>query len=378
MKRGLGVVLALVLVVAVGLALWLGPRLGGGAEGLGGSGGAGQVQQGAQVTQVSGLVGSEKAPFFADPKVREAFARNGLEVTVTSSGSRDMATRPDLKSFGFAFPSSEPAGDRVKRAAGVTETYTPFRSPLAIASFTPVVDVLAKAKVATKSGDTWMFDVAAYLQLAGKGTRWNALPGNSAYPASKNVLVTTTDVRRSNSAEMFLALASYVANGGTMVTNAATVNKVVPAVAPLFIGQGYVGGSSEGPFEDYLSAGMGKTPMVLVYESQLLGRQLAKDGAITDQMTVMYPTPDIISKHTLVPISPDGDRVGRLLSTDPDLVRLAAEHGFRPNDRKVFVDAVTAAGVPAPPELVNVVEPPTTEVLEQLTAGVEKLYGGTQ
>jgi hypothetical protein len=64
----------------------------------------------------------------------------------------------------------------------------------------------------------WSFDVNVHLQLVAKGTRWDQLPGNTTYPASKAVLVTTTDVRRSNSAAMYLALASYAANGHSIVS----------------------------------------------------------------------------------------------------------------------------------------------------------------
>ena len=46
-------------------------------------------------------------------------------------------------------------------------------------------------------------------------------------------------------------------------------------------------------------------------------------------MRLVYPSPTVLSKHTLVPVTDDGDRVGQLLSEDPELQRLAAVHGFR-------------------------------------------------
>lgn len=56
-------------------------------------------------------------------------------------------------------------------------------------------------------------------------------------------------------------------------------------------------------------------------------------------------------------------------------MRLAAQHGFRPQQRQAFTDAVKEAGLTSPPDLVDVVEPPTFEILERLIGGVEKLYG---
>jgi len=52
-----------------------------------------------QTTPVTGLIGSEKAPFFADLRVQKALARHGLVVTVQNSGSRVIAVRSVLKSF---------------------------------------------------------------------------------------------------------------------------------------------------------------------------------------------------------------------------------------------------------------------------------------
>ena len=43
----------------------------------------------------------------------------------------------------------------------------------------------------------------------------------------------------------------------------------------------------------------------------------------------MYPSPDVLSKHTLVPLSSAGDTIGRLLTDDPTLQQLAVENGFR-------------------------------------------------
>lgn len=369
MKKGLGVALAVVLAVAVGLAVVFGGRLGNG------SGGNGGARPGEGMTTLRGVVGSEKEPFFRDQRVKDALAAHGLTVQVTGAGSRDIANLPDLDVYDFVFPSSAPAADKIRRTGKAKGVYAPFFSPIGIATYKPIVDVLAKNGIATQVGGHWMFDMDAYSALAAKKTRWDQLPGNTVYKARKNVLVTTTDVRRSNSAAMYLALTSYVANGGAVVSSPAQVKAVLPKVSPLFLDQGYVGGSSEGPFEDYLAAGMGKTPMVMIYESQFLGRQMSKDGSITDDMVLMYPTPDVLSKHTLVAIKDGGSTLGELLTSDPTLVRLEAQYGFRPQQRQVFTQVVKESGITPPPELVDVVEPPTYEVLENLIGGIEKQYG---
>jgi hypothetical protein len=325
---------------------------------------------------VHGVIGSEKQPFFQDPQVQAEFHRNGLDVQVDTAGSREIATGVDLSRYDFAFPAGVPAAEKIKADHKASATYSPFYTPMAVASFKPIVQLLVDNKIARDDGGYYDFDMQAYLALVAKNARWSDFPANTAYPASKSVLITSTDVRTSNSAAMYLAMASYVANGNNVVADEATAAQLVPKMAPLFLRQGFTEASSEAPFDDYLSIGIGKSPMVMIYEAQFLARAAARDGSITPQMVLMYPSPMVLSKHTLVPLKPTGDRVGRLLTSDPQLQRLAVKYGFRTNDQAAFGSYLKSRGVPQPPQLVNVVEPPTFGPLETMITGIQRLYGG--
>jgi hypothetical protein len=209
--------------------------------------------------------------------------------------------------------------------------------------------------VVTQSSAPWSFDISAYLKLVAKSTRWDQLPGNTTHPATKAVLVTTTDVRRSNSAAMYLALASYTANGNSIVSHPNEAAAVLPAMRRLFLGQGFSELSTEAPFEDYLALGQGKTPILLTYESLFLDRQIRNDGSITPDMVLLYPTPDVLSKHTILALTKHGAAAGELVSENPELQRLAAKYGFRTINPTAFGDVLKTSGVAMPPELVNVV-----------------------
>ncbi|WP_431901382.1 hypothetical protein [Nonomuraea sp. bgisy101] len=362
MKRWIGVGLALLLGAAVVVAIVVGDRSGGGAEKK-------------DLILVRGVIGSEKKPFFDDRRVQAVFAGHGLRVEVDTAGSRQIAASVDPKKYGFAFPSSVPAAEKIRRDHGAARTFAPFSSPMAVATFKPIVDVLARAGVVRDSGQGYqILDIKKYLDLVAKGTRWDRLPGNTAYPARKRVLLTTTDIRTSNSAAMYLSIAGYVANGDDVVNSNAQVSKVAEEVAPLFLDQGYSETSSEAPFEDYLSQGIGKTPMVMIYEAQYASRLFAGDGSIRPDMRLLYPSPTVLSKHTLVPLSAQGTEVGRLLQEDQELGRLAAAYGFRTAAPKAFGDMVAKTGAPLPPGLIDVVEPPAYERLESMIAEVEELY----
>jgi len=102
---------------------------------------------------------------------------------------------------------------------------------------------------------------------------------------------------------------------------------------------------------------------VWVYEAQFVGRQLAGDGSIRADMRLVYPSPTVLSKHTLVAATDDGDRVGRLLAEDPELQRLAAVHGFRTG---AFDRVVSGKNVTVPAALTDVVDAPAFEIQEAM------------
>ncbi|MQY18624.1 three-helix bundle dimerization domain-containing protein [Nocardia macrotermitis] len=340
-----------------------------------GTGGGGSPQSptaaAPSVTTVHGVIGSEKLSYFNDPKVVAALAEHGLRVQVEAAGSRQIYTSVDLNKFDFAFPSSTPAAEAILRARNITTQYTPFSSPMAIATFKPIVDLLTAAGV-VRPGPVPTLDMQRYLDLVGTGTQWNQLPGNTTYSVPKNILVSTTDPRSSNSAAMYLSIASYVVNDNTIVRGTTAEDNAVQKVSKLFVGQGYSDNSSKGPFDEYLSGGMGPTPMVLIYEAQYVEAALA--GKITPDMVLMYPSPTVLSRHTLVPMNSNGDRLGKLLTTDPELQQLAAEHGFRTNDPAQFTSVTSQHQVPVNPQVVDVVDAPSYDTLQHLLDGVARAY----
>ena len=284
-------------------------------------------------TEVTAVVGSEKEAFFKDQRVVDVFAKNGFTVKVSTAGSLAMAKSDSTANNDFAFPSSESAGQAVQKAFKdkARNSYTPFFSPIAIATFEPVVQVLAKNGVAYDNQGVWEIDMAKYLKLVKDNKRWSDLKDNKAYKPQRNILITSTDIRKSNSAVMYMTLASYVMNNNSVVTDKGAAESQVDDLAKLFLNQGYAQGSSAAPFERYLSRGMGEAPMVIVYEGQFLGEETAQNSRIRDNMVLAYPSPTVFSTHTGVTFTENGDKVMELLSNDEELAKLLAEHGFRSN-----------------------------------------------
>jgi len=361
MRRAISLVLAAVLAITIVVAVVI-ARSGGGSK------------TPAHLSVVHGVIGSEKKPFFDDPRVNAEFRARGVNVQVDTAGSRQIATSVDLSGYDFAFPAGAPAAAKIKADRHLSKSYTAFYTPMVIASWKPIADLLVKAGVAVDKGGWYSFDVAKYLDLVAKGTRWTDLPGNTTYAASKSILITSTDVRTSNSAAMYLSIASYVENGNNVVQDSGQADAVLAKVAPLFLKQGFTAASSEEPLDDYLAIGIGKTPIVMIYEAQFLARVLSGDPAIRPDMVLMYPDPDVLSRHTFVPIDANGDRVGQLLLNDPALLKLEVAYGFRTADRAAFDQEIAAHHVNIPGTILDLVEPPTYEVLERMITGIADRY----
>jgi hypothetical protein len=330
---------------------------------------------GPAAVSIRGLIGSEKDPFFKDARVVAALKRGGFVVSVSTAGSRQIAGS-DLSKQDFAFPAGVPAAEKIRLDHAGSKAFVPFYTPMAIATWKPIVDLLTTAGVVHAAGGVTTLDVAAYMKLVDENKRWKDLPGNTTYPVNKSILVTSTDVRKSNSAAMYLALTSYVANGNNIVQNGASIAPLMARLSALFLRQGFVASSSEEPFDDYLVQGMGKSPMVMIYESQFIQRVAAADGSISPQMVLMYPDPTIFSKHTFVGLTPDGIRLGDFLTNDPEIRLLATQYGFRTTDTAAFTKFVADHGLSVPADLINVIDPPTYEALEAMIAMIEAEYSG--
>lgn len=324
---------------------------------------------------VKGLIGSEKEAFFADPRVQQALAAQGLAVTVEKAGSRSIAGRYDASQYDFGFPSGSPAAGQLQQRAKAANVYHPFYTPMVLASWRPIADILIANGVARREGDVYyVVDMPGLMTMIAKGTRWRDLKGSQVFATGKAVLINTTDVRTSNSAAMYLALASYLANDQQIVQSQADWAKVQASVEPLFLRQGFQEQSSAGPFEDYLALGMGKTPLLMAYESQMIEMWLKHPDKIKSDMVIIYPKPTVYSKHVLVPYTPAGARLGAALEGDPKLRELAHEYGYRTGGVSKGPELWAQRGIKVPEVLVDVIDPPSHESLDRMIQAIDARF----
>ncbi|MFC9591800.1 hypothetical protein ACFTUC_18685 [Streptomyces sp. NPDC056944] len=318
-RRILGIVLAVLLLGGVAAVLVTG----------------GDKDTGTATKTVRGVIGSEKAEFFADPLVVKALAAKGFTVTTETSGSWDMEELP-LGGYDFAFPSSKGPADELRAKAqasakdkALSAPLRPFYSPLVVVAHSAAAQVLAGNGLATLGprGTSGTLKMDAYLAAARADRTWQQLRGSAGHAElSGTLFITSTDPVASSSGALYLAAASYVADGGRVAGDRAAVTRTAPLLRKLVQVQGAQQSGSDAPFRDFVS-GVGN-PLVLVYESQVASQLLA--GRPMGDLVVLYPDTTVNSDHTLVPLTENGRDLGELLSTDPELRRLAVRHGFRP------------------------------------------------
>ncbi|MGW6733204.1 hypothetical protein [Streptomyces sp. NPDC055013] len=277
---------------------------------------------------VRAVIGSEKAEFFADPDVVRALAAKGYTVQAETSGSWAMEGL-DLAGYDLALPSSQAPAAALATKYKVTGTLPrPFYSPLVVVAHRSAAEVLAANKLATlDTAHRGTFDMAAYLDAARSDRTWQQLKGAGKYGELTGTLyLSSTDPETSNSGALYLAAASYVANGGKVVASGAEVDRASPLLHKLVSVQGAQQSSSDAAFRDFVS-GAGN-PLVVVYESQVAS--MLTDGQQPDDLVVLYPDTTVNSDHTVVPLTENGKAVAELLATDPKLRALEVRHGFRP------------------------------------------------
>ncbi|HEY8878211.1 MAG TPA: hypothetical protein VIN03_11640 [Roseateles sp.] len=323
----------------------------------------------ASAEPLKGLIAVDVEAFFKDERVTQVLGKAKLPVQVARVGSRDMAAKiatadqPD-----FFIASGVVAANMIAdaaRKAGKNATQTsPFHTPLVVASWEPVAKILAANGMAkAQASKVYSLDMEKLTQTMLAKQRWRDLKASGDYAVSRSVLVSTTDIRRSNSAAMYLALTSAALNGD-VVADRGAAQKYATQLAELFKRQGFQENYVNGAFDDYLSIGMGKTPLTFIYEAQMVAQALK--GGVRPEMVLMYPQPTIVNKWVLVALNERGKQLAELLSTNKTLQAVALEQGFRTGDTAAFAEAAQKSGLAVDVKLNQVIDPPSFDLMFEM------------
>lgn len=325
---------------------------------------------------LKGVVTSEKENFFKDERVKAEFLKNGYDVQVTRMTSDKIVAASTPADFGgfsdFVFPSSVPVSEKVKSTFKSSQAYNVFYSPMVIATWTPIVNILRDNSMIKKVGSYETLDMEAYLKHVQAGTRWKDLKKSDEYPVNKLMLVSSSDSRYSGSAKMYVALNSYILNNSNVVASEQEINQVMPTLKKIIQAQGNRESSSTNMTSDYVSIGRGKVPMMFSYESEFLSVAQQNPDLIKKGAVMLYPTPTVYSKHVMVVLDSKAQALVDLMKKNAVLQKLASEYGFRIEGDNGIVQHAKSLGVTIPDTVVDVIDPPNYDVLDALTAKVEE------
>ncbi|WP_199439798.1 hypothetical protein [Umezawaea beigongshangensis] len=313
-------------------------------------------------TVIRGKMGS-KADLFRDTEVQKILKRNGIEVVVDNSGSREIATN-DVGRYDFVFPSGQPTADLVlaerQRSNEYAQAHVPFVSPIVLATYRPYALALQAADVAAPMNPDrpdplyYELDVGKFVELTELGKRWNDIGIRDHGIQNDNlVLAHTPDVCKSNSGGTYQGLIAYAKNGGKIATAENEVVALAESLKPFYRAQG-APTADRLPF--YLSQeGQRIAPIVVIYEHQYLAHQLRRPGGSPDEERVLlYPADHFETQPSFIALNENGAKLAQFLRTDADLRRRAVELGFRVLDTDQstaspqLADLLAERGIEAP------------------------------
>lgn len=333
------------------------------------------AQKNSEKIVLNGIITSEKASFFDDPRVKKVFANNNLEVNVTNWTSDRIVAVHDKAGFGesgdFVFPSSVQVSDRVAANIAGAQSYSAIYSPMVIATWKPIVSLLDKNGYLIHQTEYNSLNLQKFLDAMTTHVKWKDLKDNTEYPINKSMLIYTSNAKRSGSSKTFISLASYVFNNNQVVNTDEQAEVIIPKIREMMQAQGYRESSSEDLFSDYTSIGLGKVPMMFGYESLMI-EYAKKNNGLQPDMVWLYPSPTIFSKHMIVVINPKAKVLVDLINNNEELKKLAAEYGFRSSSGSAQLKAAAkSVGIDVPNNVLDVVDPPTFDMQEKIVNEVE-------
>ena len=317
---------------------------------------------------VRGVVEGEKAAFLDDSRVREILrSRYDIEVDYRTSGSIQMINT-DSKDGDFVWPSSQVAVGlfRMRRSQSVNGE-TIFNTPLVIYTWAEIASALEEAGyVEQDDAGVLRAPMESLIGMVLEGTSWSDLGVDSLYGS---VAISTTDPTASASGNLFAGLVANVLDES--VVSDESLSKVMGRVIRLFGLQGDMESSTGSLFDRYVEQGIGPYPIIIGYENQIIEYSRQHPDLwpeASQQMRIIYPVPTVVSEHTIIPITENGERLAEALRDD-EIQQIAWEqHGFRTASENNPA-SLGLSGMPT--TVTQVTRMPVAEVMQTITTALQ-------
>ncbi len=334
-----------------------------------------QEEEKKQIVSLNGVVSLDVENYLNDSRVKDILLKNKFQLDTKRIGSREMADYVSKNSVDFAFPSGVVASNQILSAMkgkGNPISYNVMFTPMVIASYQDVADILVSNKSGKKIGEKiYSADTNSLVKAILAKKKWSDFKFNEAYNPNRSLMIYTTDLRKSNSSAMYLALSSYIMNDNEVITSKDVAKNTALKVADLYKRQGYQENYVSGNFDDY-KQGKGKSPLAFIYEFQMYEYALKNNG-LKEGMVLMYPSPTIVNKEVFVALSDKSKELAELFMNNKELQAIAVEYGFRTESNiDLFVSKAKENKLFVLKDVVDQVDPPSFDIMQVMIDTISK------
>lgn len=343
-----------------------------------------QVQE--QHIIVTGYTGSEKIAFLRDPEIVEILASKGLRVDAHKRGSMEQVTSPESVDQDFLWPANSEQKIAIEKRSdlkGRPKSESIFSSPIVYYSWAEVVDALL-GKGVTKEmyvdGDGkshaiyYVSDLGRFVDAVLKGQTWSDM-GVAFLGDRKRFEIRSTHPALSNSGTTNAVLVGLMYAAYDPLGVEAKVDDVVRFYSHLPFLEEYH--SSQLLFDDFLSMGVGRHPLIVGYENQIIEAIVHMTNAsdiedIRQKVRILYPRPTVWNNHPFLALNEKGVRLMEAL-LDSRIQEIAWKRfGFRTATLRGEVDPADVA-IDGVPRRVTGVGMPDYQVMQKLVSELSKL-----
>jgi hypothetical protein len=363
-------ILGIVVVVVIVLGLYFARGMFASKDAATTGGGSAVATATATPITVKGLWGSDKDVLLADKDIKAILAsKYGITVTGKVQSQFNLK-QTDVEDKDFVWHSSRVSVDEYKSKGYPDKREAVIvRSPLVVYAWSPVTVALQKNKVVSKAGVTYyVTDLPRLTTLMTTDKPWSTLGLDLYGPVN----IYSTDPKLTNSGMLYYALVGTVMSGSSSLSSA-NIEKVMPKLQAFYAAQGAMDSKNQWLLEGFLQKGMGETPMIATWESELQEFVLQHPGDaafVKKSIQVLYPKPTIWSDHIFIAETDKGIRLLEALK-DPEIQKLAWErHGFRTGLSGTQTDpkALQTLGIPA--TIDSAIPTPRPEVMKRIKDGL--------
>ena len=231
---------------------------------------------------------------------------------------------------------------------------------------------MANGVVAVEHEDS-SIDMEKLVALIASGTRWKDFQNNPEYAINKSILVSTTDVRKSNSAAVVSGacqLHPQRGGGGQERQRGDPCDSEGDAVLSQ---SGISGGEFRRAVRGLPGDGDGESAHGDDLRVAVPGAS-GQDQAPRQLDGAPLPAPYHLHQAYVRGVDTGREKLGALLESDPELQKIAIEYGFRNGNQGYALEFQRRAGVSVPENLIDVIDPPSFEIIEKMIGRIEQQF----